>query len=401
MGKLYDTHRNSISLMQLRTFALRFISDDAIAIKCSICDESFDNQPSKYLVHKLIHHTSIQQQKHLVRLLNNADLKSEETFCMNETFYNVLISLKRIPNPIKPELVNIDEEEHFYPPEPEIMTIPFVEKIEPIFDETIEAKEPNLKEESSKKEELCSLPSNQCPICLKMFANKYTLSTHFKTIHSEEANVKTTTKLKNRSERDALKKTKDDTQIPVTEDHSGEVATEVSVHKCEFCPLTFTRLKYYESHTRRHIERNAIYRKKRQTKKHLCNVCGKRFQEAYDLKMHLYVHSDERPLSCDICGKGFVIKATLRMHMLIHTGEKVNFINYLYLFNFITLFLQPHVCNVDGCGRTFKHASGKRQHYNSAHSNVKPFSCEQCKKTFTRKSHLTYVFEVFHFSALS
>lgn len=262
---------------------------------------------------------------------------------MNETYYNVFITVKRIPNPIKPELVNIDEEEHFYPQEPALIPCePFVEKVEPIFYEAIEADDPILKEDVVST--LPSKPQPQCPLCLKMFANKYTLSTHFKTIHSEETNkqslhtIKTTSNIKNPSgSSDGLEKNTEDTTISSTKDHSGKVvATEVSVHKCEFCPLTFTRLKYYESHTRRHIERNAIYRKKRQSKKHLCNVCGKRFQEAYDLKMHLYVHSDERPLSCDICGKGFVIKATLRMHMLIHTGEK------------------PHVCNVDGCGRTFK-----------------------------------------------
>lgn len=253
-------------------------------------------------------------------------MKSEETFCMNDMFYNVFITLKRIPNPIKPELVNIEEEEHFYTQESPIVTIPFVEKVEPIFDEPTESEEPKFKEDVGSS---YSLPNNQCSLCLKMFANKYTLSTHFKTIHSEETKKqnlqsgKTTSKIKNLSDSGTLEKTNDDTTINTTEGRSGKVTTEVSVHKCEFCPLTFTRLKYYENHTRRHIERNAIYRKKRQSKKHLCNVCGKRFQEAYDLKMHLYVHSDERPLSCDICGKGFVIKATLRMHMLIHTGEKV------------------------------------------------------------------------------
>lgn len=323
MGK--PSSHSDTEIFFTTSYFFLFISDDTMPIKCCICDVAFDNQPSKYFVHKLLLHTTTSQQKHLALLLDNADLKSEETFCMNESFYNVLITLKRIPNPIKPELVNIDEEEHFFPQEP-AMTVPcepFIEKFE-IIDETV-AEEPNTKDESVST--TYSLPSkppqSQCKLCLKMFANKYTLSTHFKTIHSEESKKqnmqtgKTTSKIKN------LAGTEDTTTIPTTEDHSGKVATEVSVHKCEYCPLTFTRLKYYENHTRRHIERNAIYRKKRQSKKHLCNVCGKRFQEAYDLKMHLYVHSDERPLSCDICGKGFVIKATLRMHMLIHTGEKL------------------------------------------------------------------------------
>lgn len=84
---------------------------------------------------------------------------------------------------------------------------------------------------------------------------------------------------------------------------------------------------------------------------HVCTVCNKSFSYSNDLRKHLRIHSDERPFECNHCGmrfrqagclknhvacqhgssvsfichyctKAFPIKERLRLHMRIHSGEK-------------------------------------------------------------------------------
>lgn len=91
--------------------------------------------------------------------------------------------------------------------------------------------------------------------------------------------------------------------------------------------------------------------KKREPKKNLCKICSKDFKYANDLRKHLLIHSDERPfqcLQCDqkfrqagclknhiacqhgtntvytcyYCNKSFPIKERLRLHMRVHSGER-------------------------------------------------------------------------------
>ena len=55
---------------------------------------------------------------------------------------------------------------------------------------------------------------------------------------------------------------------------------------------------------------------------HKCNVCGKGFKTEHLLKLHMKVHTGERPYVCDICGKGFTQPGNLTAHVRYHTGEK-------------------------------------------------------------------------------
>ena len=54
----------------------------------------------------------------------------------------------------------------------------------------------------------------------------------------------------------------------------------------------------------------------------VCIYCGRDCHRLSDLKLHLRVHTGERPYKCDLCPATFARAATLTIHRRRHTGEK-------------------------------------------------------------------------------
>ncbi|KAK9719918.1 Zinc finger, C2H2 type [Popillia japonica] len=105
-------------------------------------------------------------------------------------------------------------------------------------------------------------------------------------------------------------------------------------------------------------------------KKHVCDICFKRFKCKTYLMAHKAIHTGEKPFTCEMCSKTFARKFLLMLHIRYHMGVK------------------PYKCDV--CGNAFAEKNTLTRHMRT-HTGEKPYRCEECGKCFAgRKDLLTH-----------
>ena len=72
-----------------------------------------------------------------------------------------------------------------------------------------------------------------------------------------------------------------------------------------------------QNHIRKEETDGGVIRKeaKRKRTQHECDVCEKRFTRSGSLKVHMRIHTNERPYECDVCEKRFRYSSNLKAHM--------------------------------------------------------------------------------------
>lgn len=109
-------------------------------------------------------------------------------------------------------------------------------------------------------------------------------------------------------------------------------------------------------------KKSVLYAKK--SKRFICGYCCKRFTLKQNLKVHIRVHTNERPFGCNYCSKRFKDSRARINHHLTHTGDK------------------PHVCDV--CLTRFGQKSSYNRHLRSQTHQQKLEKVEEKKTHFLR-----------------
>lgn len=141
------------------------------------------------------------------------------------------------------------------------------------------------------------------------------------------------------------------------------------VFKCHLCPAEYPHMCKLRYHMRKHTGERPfkcsecsssfqtssqrlghIRRTHIRVRKHLCDLCGKKFKDSRTLREHSGTHSGVKPYSCPVCSRGFSKRAAMFVHIRQHTGEK------------------PYVC--DQCGQSFTVRVSLRTHLKSKHNII-------------------------------
>lgn len=118
--------------------------------------------------------------------------------------------------------------------------------------------------------------------------------------------------------------------------HTGK-----KIYTCPDCPAIYLDASNLLNHRKRNHMGQEVRR-------HLCEVCGKKFLQPSDLRTHVAgVHHNVKKYVCEYCGVGFKISSALMYHRRIHTGEK------------------PHECHV--CKASFMKPNGLARHIRRVH----------------------------------
>lgn len=132
---------------------------------------------------------------------------------------------------------------------------------------------------------------------------------------------------------------------------------EKPVYSCDQCERKYHIRAQLKVHMRLHTNE----------KPYSCDQCA--YRSRYRLRQHLLVHTKMKPFACRRCPFKTACKSNLRRHMRTHTGIK------------------RYECNY--CGLRTTEKDSLNNHIKRRHTKEKPFSCTLCDFKSVTKSSIT------------